>query len=181
MLSGGGDPSAGRRSGPRWRPAVLTEAPAAKRLVAEAQAGHDLAVAERLDDPLLTAVDERQPHRRQHGALLERSRVAGSHRAERRAPPPAPDRFELDGSAADAMRAGGSFCISSTNGDGIAADDHRHRRRAPRDGDVEDAPLLLQVLGQAVRVLIDLAVVQHDHRPLLALDPVHRGEGDPVA
>ena len=44
------------------------------------------------------------------------------------------------------------------------------------DRDVEEAAFLLDVVGQAVRILFGVGQM-HDHvRPLLALDPVHRGQ-----
>ncbi len=45
---------------------------------------------------------------------------------------------------------------------------------------MEEAPLFLLVVGEAVGELVGIGVVDDDQRPLLALHPVHRGQGYPT-
>ncbi len=69
---------------------------------------------------------------------------------------------------------------SSTNGDGPPPGTTYTSGSAPGDGDVEHATLLLDIRGQTVRELIGRRLVHDHHWPFLALDPVHRRQGDTI-
>ena len=64
------------------------------------------------------------------------------------------------------------------NGEGDRVGHDVQRSLRARDGHVEHASFLLDVVGQAMGELVGVGLV-HDHeRPLLALHPVHGGQRD---
>ncbi len=74
------------------------------------------------------------------------------------------------------VAADGSVVSSATNGLGCAPVTIVACRLGAGDRHVEEAAFLLDVVGQAVRVLLGVGQMHDDVRPLLALDPVDGGE-----